>query len=75
MEPNKMSQLQELSPAKALRAFRATADQEALQDLDTAIFSQERHYHKERFESNYREHGIYPSVQSEILLLEFKTSL
>ena len=31
------------SPAKALHAFRATADQEALQDLDTAMFSQERH--------------------------------
>ncbi len=33
----------ESSPAKALRAFRATADQEALEDLDTAMFSQERH--------------------------------
>lgn len=41
-------QPRESSPAKALRAFRATADQEALQDLDTAMFSQERHQDKGR---------------------------
>ena len=36
------------SPAKALQAFRATADLEALQDLDTALFSQDRHLDRGR---------------------------